>query len=201
MTQQDKLNGQSLNARQQQLVAQHMELAFKLAQKYRNCGLDMDDIVQESYLGLCEAAMRYDETTGCQFMTYAYLWCRKKIIEAIYGYSAPIKLGGHEAERPLFLSFDVEYILEDEENDDDSSLLATLNRDEEQEVQKADLIERLSRAVDGLDSRDRFIITKLYGLDDEPMSNGQLARYLCVSPARISTIAKSTLGKLRKTLP
>ena len=46
------------------LVISHMPLAYAMAWRMRDCGISLEDLRQEGCLGLCEAAMRYDESTG-----------------------------------------------------------------------------------------------------------------------------------------
>ena len=66
------------------LVASHMPLAYAMAWQAKNSGVCLDDLQQESCIGLCEAAMRYDENQQCCFATYARYWCQKMILKAIH---------------------------------------------------------------------------------------------------------------------
>ena len=65
------------------LVLSHMPLAYAMAWRMKDYGVSVKDLRQEGCLGLCEAALRYDESVGCRFATYASYWCRKKIFLAI----------------------------------------------------------------------------------------------------------------------
>lgn len=51
------------------------------------------DLLQEGYLGLIEAAERFDPTKNCRFSTYAVFWIRQRMIAAKQ--SRLIRLPGH----------------------------------------------------------------------------------------------------------
>jgi RNA polymerase sigma factor (sigma-70 family) len=67
------------------LVLQYMPLAKKLAAQ-RKKGLpkfvDLEDLISAAYLGLCEAASRFDTSKNVSFSTFAYF----RINGAIYDY-------------------------------------------------------------------------------------------------------------------
>lgn len=48
-----------------------MALAVHWASKYRNRGVDIEDLVQVAYVGLIKAADGFDEDNGTKFSTYA----------------------------------------------------------------------------------------------------------------------------------
>mgnify|MGYP002571290141 FL=1 len=52
------------------LIMDNLKLVGHIASKYRSRP-DYNDIVQAGMVGLCEAAMRFDETRGNKFSTYA----------------------------------------------------------------------------------------------------------------------------------
>ena len=57
--------------------------------------LKLDDLIQEGYLGIMDAAERYDPTRGCRFSTYATNWIRQKILRSIAESSRMIRLPVH----------------------------------------------------------------------------------------------------------
>jgi RNA polymerase sigma-32 factor len=73
---------EQLDARQQALVVQYMGLAGSITGRrtYRNLRCDKDDALAEAYLGLVEAARRFDETRGVSFATYASYWIEAKLL-------------------------------------------------------------------------------------------------------------------------
>ena len=53
------------------LIAAHVHVARSLASRYRNRGIDLDDLEQVALLGLTKAAGRFDPGAGFDFMSYA----------------------------------------------------------------------------------------------------------------------------------
>jgi len=57
-------------------------LAHRFYQKRAHTQAEADDIVSSAYLGLCEAASRYEESKGDNFHTYSYF----RIVGSMYEY-------------------------------------------------------------------------------------------------------------------
>lgn len=55
----------------EKLVMSHMNLVRFLANKFKNRGEPLDDLVQVGYLGLLKAIDRFDPSRGLEFTTYA----------------------------------------------------------------------------------------------------------------------------------
>lgn len=65
-----------------QLWRQNQGIIHQIARKY--CGMaEMEDLLQESYLGLHEAVQHYDTEQGVPFVNYAALWIRQALVRYI----------------------------------------------------------------------------------------------------------------------
>ncbi len=53
------------------LIAQHIAIARSVAARYRNRGVDLEDLEQVAMLGLTKAAHRFDPDAGHDFLSYA----------------------------------------------------------------------------------------------------------------------------------
>lgn len=62
---------------------EYLELVEILARRYQKYGLPYEDLFQEGYLGLAEAAGRYDPNKGASFKTYAGFWIKKYMLRAL----------------------------------------------------------------------------------------------------------------------
>jgi len=61
------------------LVTAHKPLVLKIASKYRSHGPSLPDLVQEGFVGLMEAAHRFDLDRDVRFATYAQWWIKSSI--------------------------------------------------------------------------------------------------------------------------
>lgn len=155
----------------QKLVALHMPLAYAMAWKLKDCGLSLDDLQQESLLGLCEAALRYDEDAGCSFATYASYWCRKMMLTAIRRHRAAGSQPVEQCPEP--------------ENED-------LLRIGQQQ--------RIDDALQGLSSQEQQFVRLFYGFGTKRLDLMETASTLGISKARASVIHAKALRKLEAAL-
>ncbi|MDK2792637.1 MAG: polymerase primary sigma factor, partial [Deferribacteres bacterium] len=57
-----------------ELVLGNLKFVVSIANRYRNSGLSMSDIINQGNLGLLEAARRFDPDKGVKFISYAVWW-------------------------------------------------------------------------------------------------------------------------------
>lgn len=84
----------ALNAQQQRLVQDHMEVAQKVASIYYRRGagvLDRDDLISIGYMAMCAVAPRYDPGKG-KFATFAWAFVESWIRHAIRDQSRVVRL-------------------------------------------------------------------------------------------------------------
>ena len=66
-----------------QLIEANYGLVFSMAQRYRQGGVPLEDLIQEGMIGLIRGVDKFDPREGCRFSTYATNWIRAQMFEAI----------------------------------------------------------------------------------------------------------------------
>ena len=66
-----------------ELVQANLRFVISVAKQYQNKGLPLVDLIQEGCCGICEAALKFDETKGFRFISYAVWWIRQAIVKAL----------------------------------------------------------------------------------------------------------------------
>ena len=86
------------------LVTSHLKLVAKIALKYRNYGLPMNELVSEGNLGLMQAVKKYNPDLGFRLSTYAMWWIKASIQEYVLKSWSLVKIGTTAAQKKLFFS-------------------------------------------------------------------------------------------------
>jgi RNA polymerase sigma-32 factor len=189
------------------LVLAHAPLAEKFARKYGK-GRDIDDVRQDAYIGLMQAARKFEPERGHRFATYAVHWMRASIFDAIIDGDEirnPQTAAGRSA-RLRGVSMASVVSIETPVSPDGLTLGDTLVSDdpnpEEIVANAVDLDRRsagIDAAVDSLDPRSADIVRRRYLLDD-PQTLGEVGDDYRISRERVRQIESKALKVLAKRL-
>lgn len=194
------------------LVKHNLKIVVTLANRHIGQGVALDDLIQEGNIGLWEAATRFDPSEGTRFVSYASLWIRKRLNEAVVAYGRIVKLP-HNQEYDIYKAkmageevvTQTKVAIDKPVGDDDETTLGDLILNCSPEIELAfeqDHIRYTVRyAMKQLKDRDREIISAYFGLGDfEPMPTESIAERFDLTSARVSQIVKSTLTKLKENI-
>ena len=74
------------------LVRANLRFVVSVAKQYQNNGIQLPDLINEGNYGLIKAAMKFDETRGFKFISYAVWWIRQAMIQSLSENSRVVRL-------------------------------------------------------------------------------------------------------------
>jgi len=86
------------------IASAHARLVVALAVRFKRFNLPLADLVQEGYIGLLEAAARFDPSREVRFSTYATWWIRASIQDYILKNWSIVRGGTSSAQKALFFN-------------------------------------------------------------------------------------------------
>ena len=105
--------GKGDRAARDRMIKANLRLALSVVKKYTNRGVDTDDLVQESIVGLTKAVDQFDWTKGFKFSTYAYWWIQQAVRQCVASNTGPIALPSNTFSKLWKISqFEKEYLAE-----------------------------------------------------------------------------------------
>ena len=108
-------NQKSLN----KIVSAHLRLVISIANKFRNYGLPINELVQEGNVGLMQAIDKFDLDRDVRFSTYSSWWIKAAMQTFILKNWSIVRIGTTAAQKSLF--FKLKTIMTKIEKDNDSS--------------------------------------------------------------------------------
>jgi RNA polymerase sigma factor (sigma-70 family) len=140
--------------------------------------IELDDLVQAGYLGLIDAAEKFDPGKKVPFRGYAYLRIRGEIIDSFR--RSEYREATHESlDRP------------------DSLIYAQADHEIERNVERWQTKERLLRMLDrsGVDKRERVVLANMYVAED---NQTHIGKTLGICSSRVSQIHRGALARLQR---
>ena len=86
-----------------ELVKANLKFVILVAKEYLYSGNDINDLISSGNEGIITAALKFDETKGFRFLSYAVWWIRESILRSIKNESRTIRL-------PIYVSNNIKAI-------------------------------------------------------------------------------------------
>ncbi|MBI5427942.1 MAG: RNA polymerase sigma factor RpoD/SigA [Nitrospinae bacterium] len=75
-----------------ELVRRNLKYVVTVANKFKGCGLSLQDLIEDGNIGLIQAAKRFDGARNVKFITYAVWWIRQAIMHSLAEQSGTVRL-------------------------------------------------------------------------------------------------------------
>lgn len=174
------------------IILSNLKFVANVAKGYQGRGLSFSDLIAEGNCGLLKAMEKFDYTKGYKTISYSVWWIRQAILEALK------ERNGIEGDE---LPCDFEK--QGDENEDlspsydSSNFVYIYNENDEEEIRK-DKQEIISILTKNLTKREKYILTKYYGLDDEnPLTLEEIGVEIELTKERVRQILIKIFNKIR----
>jgi len=77
------------------MIESNLRLAISIAKRYYKSGCSLEDLIQESNIGLMKAVEKFDWRRGFKFSTYASWWIRQSICRHISTHRNTVRVPSH----------------------------------------------------------------------------------------------------------
>lgn len=175
------------------LTQANLTFVVSMARQYKDRGLAMEDLVSEGNIGMLQAATRFDGREGKRFVTFAAPYIREAIEKAIDQQSLLYRVPkdvmdaarARQIGRPLSIDAPVGgsaelslgcVIPDKNASHPDENLYDGLLKDE------------LVKLLDQLDSREREVVQRFYGLGVASLTMAEIGKELGLKRERVRQI-------------
>lgn len=193
------------------LVKHNLKIVVTIANRHVGQGVPIDDLIQEGNIGLFEAAQRFDPMSEARFVTYASLWIRKRLNEAVVAHGRIVRLP-HNQEYDIYKakvageevanlhSVEIDTKVGEDGDVTLGDLILKVESEIIPEYEAEDLKARAKRVLSKLSERDRKVVMAYFGVDAEyEMPTEIIADRFELTSVRVCQIVKAALTKMKET--
>lgn len=187
-----------------QIVNKNINYVKSLANQYRGQGIDFDDLVSEGYLAMMDAAQKFDESRGTQFIAYAGPFIRKAMQKAVELQTGSFKLPKDikkTAPRSANKAVSIDAPLTTSNHNTLLDILANKDAiDTDESTIFTQLLNELKAGIDKLDDRERQVVQKFYGIGcTHHITLAEIGEDMGLKRERVRQIRDKAVRKMSKT--
>lgn len=174
------------------LIERNLRLVVYIARRFENTGINIEDLISIGTIGLIKAVDTYDPAKSIKLATYSSKCIENEILMYLRKTSSQkLELSIDE---PLNTDWDGnELLLSDVLGTDSDLVMRPIEADVDRQL--------LSQALAKLEDRDRYIISKRFGLGGrQEQTQKEVADELGISQSYISRLEKRIIAKLKKEI-
>lgn len=195
-----------------ELVRHNLKIVVTIANRHIGQGVPIDDLIQEGNIGLYEAAQRFDPHGDARFISYASLWVRKRINEAVVAFGRIVRLPHNQEydiykakmageEVPNMTAIAIDSPVSGEADTTIGDLLLKCQPEVDSVVEMDGIKFVVRKAIGVLKDRDQKIIKAYFGIDREyEMPTDMIAEQFGMTNVRVCQIVKSSIEKMKHSL-
>lgn len=193
-----------------ELVRHNLKIVVTIANRHIGQGVPIDDLIQEGNIGLYEAAQRFDPHGDARFISYASLWVRKRINEAVVAFGRIVRLPHNQEyniykakmageEVPNLTTVAIDSPVSSEGDTMLGDLILKCQPEVESVVEMDGIKFVVHKAMSVLKERDQKIIKAYFGIDrDYEVPTDMIAEQFGMTSVRVCQIVKASIEKMRQ---
>lgn len=172
------------------LIQSNLKFVASVAKGYQGLGLSYADLIAEGNYGLMKAIDKFDYQKGYKTISYSVWWIRQTILEALRD---RIGIQGEELPKDFEKQYDDDEVITNEVRINDNFI--EYNDIDHEQIEIKNIISIL---MDDLNERERFILTKYYGLENnKPLTLEEIGNELDLTKERVRQILVKVFKKMR----
>ena len=194
----------------EKIIANHYNMIYSITKKYKNLGLNYEDLVLEGVTGLIIALGKFKPEKQIKFSTYAFFWIKAKVLNFItkmkkkikapaFSYENNIKNSeNHNLFENVLISMDT--FINPEHNNNkfiefyENLELTSKNKTIDSETEK-NLSEIINLTMLCLPYRESYILQHRW-INEKKQTVAEIALKLKISPERVRQIEKEAFKNL-----
>ena len=181
------LNTNKHDEAREKLIRHNLRLVIHIAKKYDTCGEDNEDLISIGVIGLIKAVDSYSIEKGVKISTYAAKCIENEILMHI------------RANKKYFSNTSIGDSIGMDKDGSSITLLDVIPSSEplpDTTLDRKIRLEKLIKYVSILDDKEKEIISLRYGMNNERLTQKEVAKKYKISRSYVSRIEKRALIKL-----